>query len=119
MAASGPRTGRPFAAVSGVQTTAMEDDAMPAPDQITEGVAELERLAVELASLGLRAHVYAHGDRLHLDVENHRHASVLGERVYVQGGSFWWSWAEVIAGTDEVTKTAATLANVLRTVGGE
>jgi hypothetical protein len=92
---------------------------MPACDTHTEELAELERLATELVTLGFHADVRTHADRLpYLDVRNPR-ASVLGEKVYAQGGSYWWSWAERIARTEDVTKAAATLANVLRTVSGE
>jgi hypothetical protein len=92
---------------------------MTACDTNTEEVAQLERLGNELRKLGFAATVCTHADRLpYLDVKNPR-ASVLGERVYAQGDFYYWSWAEVIASTDEVTQTAATLANVLRTVTGD
>jgi hypothetical protein len=39
--------------------------------------------------------------------------------VYVQGSSYWWSWAERIAPREDATATAAILARVLRTVGEE
>ena len=96
---------------------------MPACDQTTDTyadeVAELERLGTELQALGFKADVRTHGDRLpYLDVKNPR-ASILGERVYAQGDSYWWSWAERISRCEDVTKAAATLANVLRTVSGE
>jgi hypothetical protein len=43
-------------------------------------------------------------------------ASVLSEKVYVQGTSYWWSWAEPITGRHDVTGAANILAYVLRTV---
>jgi hypothetical protein len=39
---------------------------------------------------------------------------VLAETIYAQAGSFWFSWAERIAGCDEVSTAAALLARVLR-----
>jgi hypothetical protein len=80
-----------------------------------EGVADLERLAAAVITRGLQADVRALAGRLpYLDVRNPR-ASVLAEKVYVQGDSFWWSWAERIAGCAEVTTAAGMLARVLRT----
>jgi hypothetical protein len=81
--------------------------------------ADLERLAAELATLGYRAQLITPAGRLpHLDVRNPR-ASVLTERVYTQAGSYWFGWGERIAGTDQVTTAAATLARVLRTIDGQ
>jgi hypothetical protein len=37
-------------------------------------------------------------------------------KVYSQADAFWYSWAERIAGCDEVTTAAAILARVLRAV---
>jgi hypothetical protein len=92
---------------------------MTACDTHTEEVAELERLAAEMVRIGYHADIRAHADRLpYLAVTNPR-ARVLSEKVYVQGGSYWWSWAEVIARTEDVTQAAATLANVLRAVNEE
>jgi hypothetical protein len=51
-----------------------------------------------------------------LTVRNPR-ASVLAESVYAEGGSFWWSWREPIAGTGEVDTAAGIVARVLRTAG--
>lgn len=85
----------------------------------TDGLPDLERLGAELARLGFHARVRTLvGRRPYLDVRNPR-ASVLTEQVHVQGGAYCWSWAERIAGCDEVTTAAATLARVLRTVDGQ
>ena len=91
---------------------------MTAPAGIqAEDIADLEKLGAEVAMLGLQATVRTLAGRLpYLDVRNPR-ASVLGERVYVEGGSFWWSWAERIAGREDVTAAAAMLARVLRVAG--
>jgi hypothetical protein len=91
---------------------------MTSCDIHAEEVAELDRLAAELVTLGFHTDIGTHADRLpYLDVRNPR-ATILGERVYAQGGSYWWSWAERIARTEDVTTAAATLASVLRTVNG-
>jgi hypothetical protein len=87
--------------------------------QTAEDIADLEALAAELAARGLQANLRTARDRPpYLDVRNPR-ASLLTERVYAQAGSFWWPWAERIASCDEMTKAAATLARVLRTVDEE
>jgi hypothetical protein len=93
---------------------------MPATDaQTTADIADLEALAAELAARGLHASVRTvQGRPPYVDVRNPR-ASALTERVYARAGSFWWSWAERIAGVDERAKAAAILAGVLRTVGEE
>jgi hypothetical protein len=87
--------------------------------QTAAAVADLEALATELTTRGLQATVgAARGRPPYVDVHNPR-ASVLAERVYAHAGSFWWSWAERIAPCDEMTKAAAILARVLRTVDEE
>jgi hypothetical protein len=92
---------------------------MSTDTQLAADVADLEALAAELATYGLQASVASvRGRPPCLDVRNPR-ASVLTERVYAQAGWFWWSWAERIANCDELTKAAAILARVLRTVGEE
>jgi hypothetical protein len=81
--------------------------------------ADLERLAAELAARGYHAHLRTPAGRLpFLDVRNPR-AAVLSERVYAQADAFWFSWAERIAGCDQASTAADTLARVLRTVDGE
>ena len=81
--------------------------------------ADLEKLAIALAALGYRALLRTPAGRLpFLDVSNPR-AAVLTERVYAQADSFWWSWAERIAGCDEPATAAGILARVLRTVDGQ
>jgi hypothetical protein len=91
-------------------------ESRPAPDDQDER-AELEKLAAALRARGLQADLRTPEGRLaYLDVRNPR-ATVLGEKVYAQAGTFWWSWAEKIAGTDEVSTAAGILVRVLRTVG--
>ncbi|HEY3955261.1 MAG TPA: hypothetical protein VGM53_17975 [Streptosporangiaceae bacterium] len=84
-----------------------------------DGIANLEQLGAEVAALGYHANVRTLAGRLpYLDVRN-SHASVPTEKVYAQGGSFWWSWAERIAGCDQISTAAAILARVLRTADGK
>jgi hypothetical protein len=92
---------------------------MQTTDTQTEELADLERLGTELAARGYRTVVQTSAGQLpHLAVTNPR-ASVLAEKVYVQGASYWWSWAERITGREDVTGAADTLARVLSTVDGD
>lgn len=92
---------------------------MPTSDTTQTEQADLEKLAGELAARGYQAHLRTPAGRLpFLDVSNPR-AAILTERVYAQADSFWWSWAERIAGCDEVATAAGILARVLRTVDGQ
>jgi hypothetical protein len=89
---------------------------MPTTDTPTEELADLERLGAELTARGYQTSICTPPGRLpYLDVRNPR-ASVLAEKVYAQADAFWFSWAERIAGCDEVTTAAAILARVLRAV---
>ena len=93
------------------------DQATVASTQTAEDVADLDRLGAELAARGYRTAVQTpQGQLPHLVVVN-RSASVLAEKVYVQGQSFWWSWAERITGREDVAGAAEMLARVLRTAG--
>ncbi len=79
--------------------------------------ADLARLGAELAARGYEAAIRTPSARLaYLTVTNPR-ATVLSERVYIQGGSFYWSWAEPITACTDVTSAAATVAHVLRSAG--
>jgi hypothetical protein len=85
------------------------------PDQALD-VADLERLAAELAERGLSAELLAPNGRLpYLQVRN-PHVHVLCETVYAQAGAFWYSWAEKIADSDHPARAADMLARVLGTV---
>jgi hypothetical protein len=80
--------------------------------------AELERLSTELGKHGLVGELcIPPGNLPCLHVQNPQ-ASALTERVYAQADSFWFSWAERIAGCDELSTAAAILARVLRTTAG-
>jgi hypothetical protein len=90
---------------------------MQTTDTQAADVADLERLAAELATRGFQAMLRAPGDgQPTLTVRNPR-AGVLAETVYAGEGSYWWSWREPIAGVDQVTTAAGILARVLRVVG--
>jgi hypothetical protein len=81
--------------------------------------ADLTTLAAALAARGYQATLHTAPDRLpFLHVCNPR-ASVLSERVYAQADSFWFSWAERIAGCDEADAAAGILARVLHAPGSE
>jgi hypothetical protein len=81
-----------------------------------EEQASLEKLAAELSARGLRATVHElPGELPCLDVHNPQ-ASALSERIYAHAGGFWWSWAERMAGVNDVATAAGMLARVLRTV---
>lgn len=89
---------------------------MPArTDTYAAEIDDLEKLAAELAARGLRAQVQALPGRLPCLSVTNPQATVLTERVFAQADSYWWSWAERIAGCDEVTTAAGILARVLRT----
>lgn len=92
---------------------------MHTTDTPAEEIASLERLAGELATHGLQTALRQLPGRLpYLDVRNPR-ASILTEKVFAQADAYWYSWAERIAGCDDVTAAAAILARVLRTVDGD
>ncbi len=89
------------------------------PDQPADTDAEqadLERLSAELALLSYRAQLVTPPGRLpYLHVRNPRNAH-LTENVYAQAGSYFWPWAEPIAGCHQAAEAAAVVARVLRTV---
>lgn len=89
---------------------------MQITDTQPEELADLERLGAELTARGYQTAIHTpHGRLSYLAIRNPR-ASVLTEEVYAQADAFWYSWAERIAGCDEVTTAAAILARVLRAV---
>jgi hypothetical protein len=93
------------------------DQATVTNAETVEDITDLDRLGAELAARGYRTAVQTpRGQLPYLAVINPS-ASVLAEKVYVQGASFWWSWAERIAGREDVTGAADRLARVLRTAG--
>jgi hypothetical protein len=89
--------------------------ASAGPDADAGDLADLQRLAPELAALGYTTRLLTAPGRLPcLEVRNPR-ASLLTERVYAQADSYWYSWGEHIAGCDQPAAAAAILARVLRT----
>jgi hypothetical protein len=92
------------------------DQATVTNAETAQDVADLDRLGAELAARGYRTAVQTpQGQLPHLAVINPS-ASALAEKVYVQGPSYWWSWAERITGREDVTGAADMLARVLRAV---
>jgi len=84
-----------------------------------DGAGHPRRAGAELTARGLHAVLRTPPGRLpYLDVVNPR-ASVLTERVYAQADAFWYSWAQRIAGCDQVTTAPDMVARVLRTADGE
>ena len=91
---------------------------MPATDAQAEALHDLENLAAEMTTRGYPSTLHTPPGRLpYLDVTNPS-ASILSERVYASTEAFWFSWAERIAGCDEVSTAADILAQVLRTADG-
>jgi len=94
---------------------------MPAAPQPTPGTdaeqADLASLASELAGHGYTADLRTPPGTLpYLHVANPG-ASALSEKVYAEGGNYWYSWWEPIAGCDEPATAAAILSRVLRAAG--
>ena len=76
--------------------------------------ADLEKLATELGPYGLKTVLVTREGRLpYLDVLNPLAATEV-ERIYSQGGSFWWPHAEIIAQCDQLTAAADAIASALR-----
>jgi hypothetical protein len=75
--------------------------------------AALEQLAAALSPLDFAAILVTGDSRVpHLHVTS-RHAQ-LGDDIYAQNGSFWWSWAERIGPLDDPLAAARKVAAVLR-----
>ena len=90
------------------------------PDSWPVNLARLEGLAAILAGHGLRTRLMTPPGRIpSLHVVNPS-ASALAEDVYAGRGpdgrwSFWWSWAERIAASEDLETAAALIARVLAT----
>jgi hypothetical protein len=92
---------------------------MTATDAQAEALHDLENLAAEMTTRGYPSTLHTPPGRLpYLDVAN-PHAAILSERVYASTEAYWFSWAERIAGCDEVNVAAGILAQVLRTADGK
>jgi hypothetical protein len=81
-------------------------------------LAALERLAAELGERGLHADLHAPDGKLPYLLVRNAQVSVLRETVYAQAGAYWYSWAQKIAGCDQVSTAAGILARVLGTNDG-
>jgi hypothetical protein len=81
-----------------------------------DDIFDLGRLGTELTARGYRTVVQTPAVQLPYLAVTNQDANVLTEKVYVQGASYWWSWAEPITGRDDVTSAANILARVLRSV---
>lgn len=94
----------------------MPAPAEPAADTSAEQD-DLTRLAAELSTRGYRATLRnPPGIPPWLHVTN-PHAAALTEKIYAQGGNYWYSWGQPIASCDQPAIAAATLARVLCTAG--
>ncbi|HEY3733733.1 MAG TPA: hypothetical protein VGL63_07435 [Streptosporangiaceae bacterium] len=89
----------------------------PAELSVTQAEqADLERLAAELSTRGLKTMlVTGDGRPPCLHVVNPE-AAALSERVFAQADFFWWPWAQVIDRRDQPAAAAAAITRVLRTV---
>ena len=92
---------------------------MPTPASDTAsphtGQTDLENLAAELATCGYHTDLCTPpGELPYLHVVNPQ-ASALTENVFTHAGSYYFSWAEPIAGCGQPATAAAILARVLRT----
>jgi len=76
------------------------------------GPAALERLATALGPRFITTLVAGAGRRPHLSVVSRDARS--GEDVHVEGGWFWWPWAERIAATDDPLAAAHHVTAALR-----
>jgi hypothetical protein len=96
---------------------------VPTPSSATAsahtGHVDLDNLAAELAKCGYHAELCTpDGELPYLHVINPQ-ASALNENVFTHAGSYYWSWAEPIAGCDQPATAAALLGHVLRATGGQ
>jgi hypothetical protein len=77
------------------------------------GVTALEKLAAELGRRGFGTHINTLAGQVpSLAVTNPR-APSLDEVVVAEAGWFWWSWAERITATSDVSEAAGVIAHVL------
>jgi serine/threonine-protein kinase RsbW len=84
---------------------------------IDDGRAELEKLAAELTTRGLTAHLVIRTDRLPCLAVTGGMASGPPQRIYAQADWFFWPYAERIAACDDLTGAADAIARALHTDG--
>ena len=82
---------------------------------LAAGTADLEKLAAEVDGRAFAVTLVTTQGRPHLHITNRR-AVQLTERIYCDGKSFWWGWAERIAPVSEVATAAAAVSRVLRSI---
>ena len=75
-------------------------------------VTALEKLAAEISGRGLDPVMTTSGGRPALVVSN-PDAPALSETILTEGGWYWWSWAERIVSTADVSAAADAVARVL------
>jgi hypothetical protein len=81
--------------------------------------AALEKLAAELRVRGYEARLIAPGGGPPSLAVTNPHAAVLAETVMADATSFWWPWADRIAGVADVGAAADVIARVLAAVPGD
>jgi hypothetical protein len=94
-----------------------ENTTMHTTDTQATDLDALHKLTAQLTALGFQATPRTPADGMPCLVVRNPRASVLAEMVYACDGSYWWSWREPIASTDQPQGAAAILARVLRAVG--
>jgi hypothetical protein len=90
---------------------------MHATDSPDAAHTDLEKLAVELANLGLHATLTIPASGMPCLTVRNSQVGTLTETVRACEDSFWWSWSEPIAPCDQPTQAATLLAQVLRIAG--
>jgi GNAT superfamily N-acetyltransferase len=90
----------------------------PGPSPATGQDAALEELAAALQALGYEARLTAPQGGLPSLAVTSPHSAVLTERVMADATSFWWPWADRIAGVADVAGAADVIARVLAAVPG-
>jgi hypothetical protein len=75
--------------------------------------AALGKLATELHARGYQAHLIAPAGRPPSLAVTNPQATVLAETVMADATSFWWPWADRIAGVADVAGAADVIARVL------
>jgi hypothetical protein len=73
----------------------------------------LEELAAELAARGFQTRLTAPEGRVPSFAVTNREAVMLTETVLADATSFWWPWADRIAGVADVAAAADVIARVL------
>ena len=91
-------------------------DIRPHPAPGSGQDAALDKLAAELRVRGYQAHLIAPAGRPPSLAVSNPQATVLAETVMADATSFWWPWADRIAGVADVAGAADVIARVLAAV---